>query len=121
MRHPRIEFQTTEHPHIESASMHSPNVENAIMKLVVDSYLHGAQTCELHDGRTLGVSIHHGDADNIHFFIDDNHKITVEVKNGISRISIVKNQHPEDINYVLPFTKCLGLSEGVVMQNYDEF
>ena len=121
MRHPRIEVQTTDHPHIESANATSPNVENAIMKLVVDSYLLGAQTCELHDGKTLGCSIHHGEADNIHLFIDSNHKLTVEVKNGMSRISIIKNKHPEDINYVLPFTKCLGVSENAVLSSYEEF
>ncbi len=120
MRHKRIQVENYEHPHIEEVSTNSPNVENAIMKLVVDSYLHGAQTCELHDGKILGVSIHHGDSDNIHLFIDNHHKLTVEVKNGMSRISVVKDKQFEDIDYVLPFTKCLGLSENAVMKNYEE-
>jgi hypothetical protein len=120
MRHKRMEAQNYEHPHIEEVSTASPNVENAIMKLVVDSYLHGAQTCELHDGKILGVSIHHGKSDNIHLFIDNNHRVTVEVKNGMSRISVVKNKHLDDIDYVLPFTKCLGLHESIVMKNYED-
>lgn len=33
-------------------------IETKVMKLVVDSYLQGAQTCEVHDGKILGVSIH---------------------------------------------------------------
>ena len=120
MRHRRMETQKYEHPHIEEMSANSPKVESAVTKLVVDSYLHGAQTCELHDGRILGVSIHHGPCDNIHLFIDDDHKITVEVNQGISRISVMKNKDIADIDYILPFTKCLGVSEGQVMQNYSE-
>lgn len=118
MRNKHIENQIKKHPHISEASQHSPNTEIAILKLVVDSYLHGSQTCELHDGKTLGVSIHQGDVDHIHFFIDESHKVTVEVKNGMSRITIFKNKQLYDVNYVLPFTKCFGLSEKIVRESY---
>ena len=119
MRTKHIENIEQEHPHTTEAS-HSPAIESAILKLVVDSYIHGAQTCQLHDGKVLGVSIHQGEADNIHLFIDDCHKLTVEVKNGNSRLSILTNNQPEDIDYVLPFTKCLGLSHVAVMKSFDE-
>lgn len=120
MRHKRMEIPETDHPHIEEISNTSPKVESAVMKLIVDGYLHGAQTCELHDGKILGVSIHHGACDNVHFFIDNNHKITVEVHQGMSRITVMKNKNIEDIEYILPFTKCFGVTEGQVMQNYSE-
>lgn len=93
-------------------------IETVVMKLVVDSYLHGAQTCEVQKGKILGVSIHHGTCDSIHLFINDDHKITVEVSQGISRISLMQKNDIEDIDYILPFTKCLGVSEGQVMKNY---
>ena len=54
-------------------------IETTVMKLVVDSYLHGAQTCEVQKGKILGVSIHQGACDSIHLFINDDHKVTVEV------------------------------------------
>ena len=93
-------------------------IETTVMKLVVDSYLHGAQTCEVQEGKILGVSIHHGTCDSIHLFINEDHKVTVEVSQGISRISAMKKKDIEDIDYVLPFTKCLGVSEGQVLKKY---
>jgi hypothetical protein len=113
-----METQKYDHPHIEEMSDASPQVEVAVTKLVIDSYLHGAQTCALGDGRILGVSIHHGPSDNIHLFIDNNHKITVEVAQGLSRISVMKNKDIEDIAYILPFTNCLGVPENQVLKNY---
>lgn len=90
------------------------SVENEIMKLVVDSYLHGAQTCELADGTVLGVTINQGPSDNVHLFIDNSHKLTVEIQNGCSRISMVKTiDSEEDLDYILPFTKSLGMTEGL--------
>lgn len=96
-------------------------IETKVMKLVVDSYLQGAQTCEVHDGKILGVSIHKGACDSIHLFINDDHKVTVEVSQGISRISLMKKKNIEDIDYIIPFMKCLGVSEGQVMKNYPTF
>jgi hypothetical protein len=93
-------------------------IETTVMKLVVDSYLHGAQTCEVHKGKILGVSIHQGACDSIHLFINDDHKVTVEVSQGISRISLMQKNNIDDIDYILPFTKCLGVSEGQVLKNY---
>lgn len=113
MRNKRVE-----HPNTNTMTIENPKVENEIMKLVVDSYLHGAQTCELHDGTVLGVSIHQGDNDNIHLFVDEAHKLTVEVQNGVSRISVMKNTELDDIPYIVPFTKCLGLSEGVTLKSF---
>ncbi|MFC4652825.1 hypothetical protein ACFO26_07865 [Lactococcus nasutitermitis] len=119
MRHKHISTEAHTN-HLNNTAENSPQIENAVMKLVVDSYLQGAQTCELHDGKVLGVIIHHGDVDNIRLYIDNNHKITVEVKNGSSRVSDMANKDEEDMAYVLPFTKCLGLSESMIMKNYAE-
>lgn len=93
-------------------------IETTVMKLVVDSYLHGAKTCEVQKGKILGVSIHQGACDSIHLFINDDHKVTVEVSQGISRISLMQKKNIEDIDYILPFMKCLGVSEGQVLKNY---
>ena len=93
-------------------------IETTVMKLVVDSYLHGAQTCEDQKGKILGVSIHQGACDSIHLFINYDHKVTVEVSQGISRISLMQKKNIEDIDYILPFMKCLGVSEGQVLKNY---
>ena len=59
-------------------------IETTVMKLVVDSYLHGAQTCEVQKGKILGVSIHQGACDSIHLFINDDHKVTVEVVKALA-------------------------------------
>lgn len=117
MRQKRIELDYDEHPQKKNKKS---SVESKIMKLVIDGYLHGAQTCELHNGKVLGVSIHQGKSDNIHLFVDHRHEVTVQVKNGMSQISVVKNKEVENIDYVLPFTKCLGLSESIVMRSYEE-
>ncbi|MQW22203.1 MULTISPECIES: hypothetical protein [unclassified Lactococcus] len=117
MRSKHIESQEIEHPHISEVSSHSPNIESAILKLVIDSYLHGAQTCQLHDGKILGVSIHQGESDSIHLFVDDRHKMTIEVRNGVSRVSLLKQETQEDIDYLLPFSKCLGLPNQVLLNS----
>ena len=33
----------------------------------------------------------------------------------------LKKKNIEDIDYILPFMKCLGVSEGQVMKNYPTF
>ncbi|MGY3730598.1 hypothetical protein [Lactococcus termiticola] len=97
------------------------SVDNEIMKLVVDSYLHGAQTCELEDGTVLGVSIHQGDCDCVHLFIDDDHMVTIEVQNGCSRMSCVKTEDLEEhLEYIIPFAKSLGMAETVVKRSVME-
>ena len=93
-------------------------IETLVMKLVVDSYIHGAQPCEVKKGKILGVSIHKGACDSIHFFINDDNKFTVKVIKGISRISLIQKKNIEYIDYILPFMKCLGVSEGQVLKNY---
>lgn len=120
MRHKRMELPESDLPHIEPISNTSPTIENAVKKLVLEGYLHGAQTCELHNGKILGVTIHHGACDNVHFFIDNSHKLTVEINQGMSRITVMKDKDIDDIDYILPFTSCLGVTEGQVMQNYSK-
>ncbi|RZI48526.1 hypothetical protein [Lactococcus kimchii] len=117
MRHRNMEIQKIPAQPLAKA-LTKPQMETAVMKLVVDSYLYGAQTCEVCDGKILGVSIHHGAYDSIHLFINDHHKVTVEVSQGMSRITVMKEKNIEDIDYILPFTKCLGISEGQVLENY---
>ncbi|MGV8957556.1 hypothetical protein [Lactococcus lactis] len=51
-------------------------IETTVMKLVVDSYLHGAQTCEVQKGKILGVSIH--------LFINDDHKVTEKLVKALA-------------------------------------
>ncbi|MCL2676894.1 MAG: hypothetical protein FWF42_03745 [Streptococcaceae bacterium] len=94
------------------------NVEAAVMQLVVDSYMHGDQTCQLTGGKSLGVSIMKGSCDNVLLFIDDTHKVTIEVEKGISRITVMKTHDEKDIPYIVPFAKSLGLSEGVCLQKF---
>jgi hypothetical protein len=88
-----------------------PTIEKEMMLLVIDSYLKGSQTKTLSDGQSIGVSIYQGPKEFVHLFINQAHKLTVEIYHGRAEVTGIKQIEREDVAYILPFTKCLGISE----------
>ena len=86
-------------------------IETEMTKLVIDCYLQGARTREFPVGTLVGVNIYQGIKEEVLLFINGYHKITVELYQGKARVSAVKDIKDKDFNYILSFTKCLGISE----------
>ncbi|WP_205272655.1 hypothetical protein [Lactococcus taiwanensis] len=117
MRQKHIEYATFTQKDVQKSGTNPINREKVVMKLLVESYMHGAQTCEVENGNFLGVSIHHGICDHIHFFINDSHKVTVEISQGTSRITVMSDKELGDAEYIIPFIRCLGIPEGQILEN----
>ncbi|MCL2113415.1 MAG: hypothetical protein FWH31_05630 [Streptococcaceae bacterium] len=95
-----------------------PVIESEMMKLVIDSYLQGNQSRIFSNGTEVEVSIHQGNKEHVHLFIEESHKSTVEIYRGKGKITILKNIEREDVGYLLPFIKCLGISDTSPLQEY---
>lgn len=120
MRHKRIQNVESQAKPADMPGNDDQQISFAIVQLIVKCYVHGAQTCKLHDGTVLGMSITKGAADELHLFIDEAHKISIKIHNGMSCISDMENKELSHLPYIIHFAKTLGLPEDQTLQKFSE-
>lgn len=95
-----------------------PVIEAEMMQLVIDSYLYGNQNKRFSNEEEIGVGIYKGPKEHVHLFINNAHRMTVEIHQGRGKITNLKNIIEKDVIYILPFLKCLGISDHRPLQEY---
>lgn len=96
-------------------------IERQMMDLVIDSYLKGTKLQVISNERKVSVVLFQGKNEQLHLFIDDIHKITVEILKGKAQFNVIKQVSKEDIAYITAFAKCLGIPEQRALNGLSPF
>ncbi|MGY3735643.1 hypothetical protein ACWOAN_02575 [Lactococcus taiwanensis] len=96
-------------------------IERQMMDLVIDSYLKGTKLQVTSNERKVSVVLFQGKNEQLHLFIDDIHKITVEILKGKAQFNVIKQVSKEDIAYITAFAKCLGIPEQRALNGLSPF
>jgi len=92
-----------------------------LLKLVIDSYLKGTKLQVISNERKVSVVLFQGKNEQLHLFIDDIHKITVEILKGKAQFNVIKQLSKQDIAYITAFDKCLGIPEQRALNGLSPF
>ncbi|GFH40328.1 hypothetical protein [Pseudolactococcus insecticola] len=96
------------------------SIDYQVMKLVADAYMNNTTTCVLCGADLLGVTIKKDNSDLIYLFVNNHQTATVKVKGTRSHIISIDQQCLDNIKYIIPFAKSLGLPESTTLRCFEK-